>query len=116
MAGAPDEIPVLRLVVKHPHTQQRTDTAAQQRQQEQRLFRHPPFALSGPTLVRTIHEKCHQIDKYQIDQQRRTAAGGKHRHRSVRAADKAQRRLAHLASLASSQAVAVASFALLYTS
>ena len=85
-------------------------------QQEQRLFRHPPFALSGPTLVRTIDDERRQVDKRQIDKQRRTAAGGEYRHRSVRAADKAQRRLAHLASLASSQAVAVASFALLYTS
>ena len=46
--NAPAEVPVPGFVVKHPHTGQGPDAAAQQGQQKQRLFRPAPPAPPQP--------------------------------------------------------------------
>ena len=65
-----------RLVAPDPHSQQRTHTAAQRRQQKQRLLRHPAGALVllfifCLELVKAKHQKRHQIDQCQPQPQQR---------------------------------------------
>ena len=101
----PDEVPVLRLVTERPHAQQSSDAAAQQGQQEQRLFRYAPHAPLGAALVDTVHREGGQVDDDEPQGQYTGGGGQEFLHRQ-----------SALRSLLSSTAVAVARRALLYTS
>ncbi len=64
------EVPVLRLVVERAHAAHRADAPAEDREQEQRLFRHAPLAPLRAALVRAEREERGEVDDEQIRRQR----------------------------------------------
>ena len=60
------EIPVPCLVVKDEHAQRTADTAAQQRPEEQPLFRNAPRTANGTPFVNAHGAECDHTHEKQI--------------------------------------------------
>ena len=60
------ELLVHRLVAPHLHAQQCADSASDDCKHQQSCFRYAPASLLRFPLINTVHEKCNDINKYQI--------------------------------------------------